>query len=106
MGKVTEIKFVGQPIFKQIIGLIDAISLQALIKKHEADRYYKAYKAKTQLITVLFGILSRCDSMTEICEGLRALGGKLNHLGLEKAPAKSTACDGIRNRDNRFFEDV
>jgi len=55
---------------------------------------------------MLFGILSRCDSMTEICEGMRALGGKLNHLGMEKAPAKSTACDGLRNRDNRFFEDL
>lgn len=106
MGKVTEIKYVGQPIFKQVIGIIDAISIQGLIRKHEADRYYKAFKAKTQLITVLFGILSRCDSMTEICEGLRALDGKLNHLGLEKAPAKSTACDGMRNRDNKFFEDV
>jgi hypothetical protein len=52
----------------------------------------KAFKANTHLITVLFGIFSRCDSMTEICEGLRALDGKLNHLGLEKAPAKSTAC--------------
>jgi hypothetical protein len=106
MGKVTEIKFVGQPIFKQVVGLIDAISIQGVIKNHDADWYYKAFKAKTQLITVLFGILSRCDSMTEICEGLRALGGKLNHLGLEKAPAKSTACDGMRNRDNKFFEDV
>jgi len=34
------------------------------------------------------------------------MGGKLNHLGLEKSPAKSTACDGMRNRDNKFFEDV
>lgn len=42
--------------------------------------------------------------MTETCEGLRALGGKLNHLGLDKAPAKSTASDGLRNRDNHFFE--
>ena len=63
MDKVTEIKFVGQPIFKQVIGLIDAISIYGLIKKHNADRYYKAFKAKTHLITVLFGILSRCDSM-------------------------------------------
>jgi hypothetical protein len=106
MDKNKEIKFVGQPIFKQIINLIDAISINSLVKKHNADHYYKAFKAKTQLITVLFGILSRCDSMTEICEGLRALGGKLNHLGLERAPAKSTACDGMRNRDNKFFEDV
>jgi hypothetical protein len=106
MGKNTEIKFVGQPIFKQVINLIDGINLTSLVKKHNADYYYKAYKAKTQLITVLFGIFSRCDSMTEICEGLRAMSGKLNLLGLEKAPAKSTACDGMRNRDSKFFEDV
>jgi hypothetical protein len=106
MGKNTEIKFVGQPIFKQVINLIDGINLTSLIKKHNADYYYKAFKAKTQLITVLFGIFSRCDSMAEICEGLRAMSGKLNLLGLEKAPAKSTACDGMRNRGNKFFEDV
>jgi hypothetical protein len=44
--------------------------------------------------------------MTEICEGLRTLGGKLNHCELEKARAKSTACDGMRDRDRKFFEDV
>ena len=105
-SKEEQTKFVGQPIFKQIISLIDAIDLKGLIRKHNADHYYKAFKAKTHLTTMLFGILSRCDSMTEICEGLRAMGGKLNHLGLEKAPAKSTASDGLRNRDNSFFESV
>jgi hypothetical protein len=106
MGKNTEIKFVGQPIFNQVVNLLEGINLTGLIKKHNADYYYKAFKAKTQLMTVLFGIFSRCDSMTEICEGMRALSGKLNLLGLEKSPAKSTACDGMRNRDSKFFEDV
>ncbi len=106
MDKNSEIKFVGQPIFKQIINLLDDIDLKRLINKHNSDYYYKAYKTRTQLITMLFGILSRCDSMTEICEGLRALGGKLNHLGLEKAPAKSTASDGLRNRSHKFFEEL
>ena len=106
MSKNTEIKLVGQPIFKQVLDLIDRVNLPGLVKKHNADRYYKAYKAKTQLITMLFGILSRCDSMNEICEGLRGMVGKLNHLGLTRAPAKSTACDGLRNRPSKFFEDV
>lgn len=106
MNKNTEIKFVGQPIFKQIINLIETIDIKGLVQKHNADYYYKAYKSKTQLIVMLFGILSRCDSMNEICEGLRAMSGKLNHLGFKKAPAKSTASDGLRNRPSKFFEDV
>jgi hypothetical protein len=106
MSKNTEIKFVGQPIFKQIVNLVDAVNIQGLVRKHNSDYYYKAFKTRTHLITMLFGILSRCDSMTEICEGMRAMGGKLNHLGLKKAPAKSTACDGLRNRSSYFFEDL
>ena len=106
MDKDKEIRFVGQPILKQILRLIDAVNIQALINKHQSDHYYKAFKTRTQIVTILFGIFSRCDSMTEICEGLRALGGKLNHLGLDKAPAKSTASDGLRNRDHRFFEEL
>ena len=106
MDKDKDIRFVGQPILKQIFKLIDAINIQGLINKHQSDHYYKAFKTRTHLITMLFGIFSRCDSMTEICEGLRALGGKLNHLGLDKSPAKSTASDGLRNRDHAFFEDL
>jgi hypothetical protein len=106
MDKDTKIRFVGQPIFKQILKLIDAVHIEGLINKHQSDYYYKAFKTRAHIITMLFGILSRCDSITEICEGLRAFGGKLNHLGLEKAPAKSTASDGLRNRDHRFFEDL
>jgi hypothetical protein len=106
MSKNTEIKFVGQPILKQIVNLVNAVNIQGIINKHYSDYYYKAFKTRTHLITMLFGILSRCDSMTEICEGMRALGGKLNHLGFKKAPAKSTSCDGLRNRNSIFFEDL
>ena len=106
MGKITEIKLVGQPIFKQIMNLVDKVDINGLIRKHKSDYYYKSFKTRTHLFTMLFGILSRCDSMTEICEGLRAMGGKLNHLGMDQAPAKSTACDGLRNRNHKFFEDL
>jgi len=106
MSKNTEIKYVGQPIFKQIVDLVDTVNIDSLVRKHNSDYYYKAFKSRTHLLTMLFGILSRCDSMTEICEGIRALGGKLNHLGMKSASAKSIACDGLRNRDNKFFEEL
>jgi hypothetical protein len=44
--------------------------------------------------------------MTEIREMLLPVGVKLNHPGLDKATAKSTASDGLLNRDSRFFENM
>jgi hypothetical protein len=104
MSKNTEIKLVGQPIIKQILNLIDNTSFGKLVLEHKSDRYYKAFKSWPHFVTMMFGIFSRCDSMTEVCEGLRAMQGKLSHLGLEKSPAKSSAGDGLRNRDSTFFE--
>jgi hypothetical protein len=52
---------------------------------------------------MLFGIFSRCDSMGEVCDGMRALAGKLNYLGMDSSPSKSTAGDALRDRDNELF---
>lgn len=106
MSKNTELKLVGQPIFSQVLKLIDKWEFNKLVKTHNSDRYYKSFKSWDHLVTMLFGILSRCDSMAETCEGLKGMSGKLNHLNLKKAPAKSSAGDGLRNRDNVFFEDL
>jgi Domain of unknown function (DUF4372)/Transposase DDE domain len=104
MSKNTELKLVGQPIFSQLLKLIDKWEFSKLVKEHKSDRYYKSFKSWDHLVVMLFGILSRCDSMAETCEGLKGMSGKLNHLNLEKAAAKSSAGDGLRNRNNSFFE--
>ena len=104
-SKDIEKMFVGQPIFKQLTNFIQKNKFDILAKKHQTHRYYTAFPAWTQLMTMLFGVFSRCDSMGEICEGMLAMQGKLNHLGRDKSPAKSTAGDGLRERDNEFFKD-
>lgn len=105
-SKNTEKNLVGQPIFKQLIDFIPKNKFDLLVNKYQSDRYYKTFDSWTQLTTMLFGIFSRCDSMGEICDGMRGLAGKLNHLGMERSPAKSTAGDGLRERDNEFFKEV
>ncbi len=104
--KIQKKKLVGQPIFKQLIDFIPRNKFDSLVDKHKSDRYYKTFDSWTHLITMLFGAFSRCDSMGEVCDGMQGLGGKLNYLGMDKSPAKSTAGDGLRGRDNLFFEEV
>jgi len=93
MDKNTEIKLVGQPIFKQLLKLVDKGDFDRLVKSKNSDRYYKTFTSWTQTVTMLFGILSRCDSMAETCEGIRGMSGKLNHLGLKLLPKARQAMD-------------
>ena len=103
MGKDNSKKLVGQPIFKQIVKMLPKDEFDLLVSKCGSDRYYKRFFSWEQLIVMLFGIFSRCDSMGEVCDGMRALGGKLNYLGMDIAPAKSTAGDALRDRDEELF---
>ena len=104
MSKDTSKNLVGQPIFKQLIKMLPREQFDLLVQQQGSDRYYKTFFSWEQLITMLFGIFSRCDSMGEVCDGMRALGGKLNHLGMDCSPSKSTAGDALRNRDNELFK--
>ena len=105
MSKDISKNLVGQPIFKQILDFLPKNKFDKLVKEHKSDRYYKTYSSWQQLVTMLFGVLSRCDSMAEICDGMMGMQGKLNHLGMQSSVAKSTAGDGLRNRDNEVFKE-
>ena len=104
MGKDTTKNLVGQPIFKQVIKILPREKFDQLVSQYGTDRYYKSFFSWDQLVLMLFGIFSRCDSMGEVCDGMRALAGKLNYLGMDTAPSKSTAGDALRDRDNELFK--
>ena len=104
MGKDTAKNLVGQPIFKQIIKMIPKEKFNELVLQQKSDRGYRTFFTWEQLVVMLFGIFSRCDSMGAVCEGMRAPEGKLNCLGMDCSPAKSTAGDALRDRDSEFFK--
>jgi hypothetical protein len=104
MGKDITKNLVGQPIFKQIMKILPRDQFDLLVMQNGSDRYYKSFFSWDQLVVMLFGVFSRCDSMGEVCDGMRALAGKLNYLGMENAPSKSTAGDALRDRDNEIFK--
>jgi hypothetical protein len=104
MGKDKNKNLVGQPIFKQLINLLPREQFDLLVKQCKSDYYYKSFFSWDQLVVMLFGIFSRCDSMGEVCDGMRALGGKLSYFGMDSAPSKSTAGDALRERDNEIFK--
>jgi Transposase DDE domain/Domain of unknown function (DUF4372) len=106
MSENTNKNLVGQPILTQVLALVNRNKFNGLVKQQESDRYYKTFSTWTHFVTMMFGIYSRCDSVTEIVEGMIGCVGKLVHFGLKEVPPKSTITDGNRQRDNKFFESL
>jgi hypothetical protein len=106
MSENTNKNLVGQPILTQVLELVNNNKFNGLVKKHAADRYYKKFTTWTHFVSMMFGIYSRCDSVTEIVEGMIGCVGKLGHFGLSEVPPKSTITDGNRQRDSKFFESL
>ena len=106
MSENTNKNLIGQPILTQVLSLVNRNKFSGLAKKHGSDRYYKKFSTWTHFVSIMFGIYSRCDSVTEIVEGMIGCVGKLGHFGLKEVPPKSTITDGNRERDSKFFESL
>lgn len=104
MGEVK--KFPGQPILSQILDQIPAAIINRASRKHNSNRYYKRLPIRVHLVSLLYGVFSYCNGLRELCEGLLACEGKLSHLGLDKAPARSTISDANTKRSYQVFETI
>jgi len=106
MNKNTSNNFIGQPILSQIISHIPKSIVNEAVRKHNSNYYYKKIPVRVHLISLLYGVLSFCNGLREICEGMLACQGKISHLGLNKAPAKSTLSDANSKRSYLVFETI
>ena len=99
-------KFTGQPVLSQILDVIPSSLINKANRKHLANRYYKRLPLRIHLVSLLYGVLSYCNGLREMCEGLLACEGRLLHLGFDKAPARSTLSDANSKRSYRVFETI
>lgn len=97
-------KKVGQTILSQILSCIPSNFIARASQKHNSNRYYKKIPVRVHLTTLLYGVFSYCNGLREICEGMLGCEGKLTHLGMNKAPARSTLSDANNNRSYQVFE--
>lgn len=98
--------FVGQPILSQIISCIPKRTISDAVRKHDSNRYYKKLPTRVHLVSLLYGVFSYCNGLREICEGMLGCEGKLAHLALDKAPARSTLSDANNRRSYMVFETI
>ena len=98
--------YFGQHLFSQITYLCSKSTLQPVIKKTQANRYYKRLHFYEHFVSMLYCVLSGCTSLREIVSGLGIAEGKLNHLGIDYVPPRSTLSDGNKQRSADTFRAV
>jgi hypothetical protein len=59
-----------------------------------------------QFVSMLFCQLGRADSLREICNGLGCCLGRLIHVGITRAPCRSTLSYANEHRPAALFEDL
>jgi hypothetical protein len=93
-------------LFNQLLKHFPRTEFGSLVHKHGAERRAKGFTCWTQFVAMLFCQLSRTDSLREICNGLSCCLGKLVHLGIDRAPLRSTLSYANKHRPAALFEDL
>jgi hypothetical protein len=92
-------------LFSQIISKLDRTSFKKIVEAKKTDKHQKGYSSWTHLVSMLFCQFAKSQSVRDISNGLRSATGNLNHLGIQRAPSKSTISYQNKNRDWTIFRD-
>lgn len=98
--------FFGQPVYGQLIKSLDREKIIELSRKNNGERYVKSFDGYTHLLTMLYAVIMRFDSLREIEASMTAEVRKLHHVGIDAVPRRSTLSDANARRPEKFFEDV
>jgi hypothetical protein len=92
-------------LFSQIITKLDRNIFRRLVNEKQTDKHQKGYNSWTHLVSMLFCQFAKSQSVRDISNGLRSATGNLNHLGIQKAPSKSTISYQNKHRDWKLFRE-
>jgi|LSQX01.1.fsa_nt_gb hypothetical protein len=104
MGKSTH--FSGQPLYSQVINLLDKDKILKISKEHGGERYIKSFNCWSHLVVMLYAVIMRFDSLREISTSMLAEARKLSHLRLAVMPRRSTLSDANKRRPEVIFEEI
>ena len=104
MGKSTH--FIGQPMYNQVIKLLDKSKNLQISRELGGERYTKHFNVWVHLVVMLYAVIKRFDSLREITTSLLADTKKLAHLGIMFKISRSTLADANKRRSETIFEAI
>ena len=98
--------FSGQPLYYQVIKLLDKSKVLAYSRDNGGERYTKRLNSWIHLVVMLYAVIMRFDSLREITASLLAETRKLAHLGITFKIGRSTLADANKRRPEAIFEAI
>ena len=92
--------------FAQVLSLIPRYEFERIVREHHAERGAKGFSCWDQFVAMLFCQMGAAHTLREICGGLATSLGKVVHLGLRKAPHRSTLAYANKHRTWRVYESL
>ncbi len=93
-------------IFSQMLRLMPRTRFEAVVARHDGDKHAKGMTCWSQFVALLFCHLGGARSLREIIQGLAASEGKLKHLGVSRAPTRSTLAYANEHRPWQVYQEV
>jgi Transposase DDE domain/Domain of unknown function (DUF4372) len=91
-------------LFSQLLSVINRHQFERRVRECRAEKAAKGFSCWGQFVAMMFCQLAQAKSLREISDGLACCEGKLNHLGLEEGPKRSTLSYANARRPWQLFE--
>jgi len=96
----------GKYIFSQLVDFIPKRVFDCIVMKYEGDKYIKSFSCWNQLLIMMYGQLSGCESLRELVCIVSAHAPKSYHLGFGKSViTRSNLAKANANKDYKIFEE-
>jgi hypothetical protein len=97
----------GKYVFSQVVEFLPKRVFDCIVMKYQGDKYIKSFSCWNQLLIMMYGQLSGCESLRELVCILAAHAPKSYHLGFGKSLiTRSNLAKANANRDCKIFEEL
>lgn len=95
----------GKFIFAQMVEFLPQRVFDNFVSKYRGNKYVKHFSCWNQLLVMMFGQLTRRDSLRDLIVAIDAHSQKCYHLGFGKTVTRSNLSKANEKRDSKIFED-
>ena len=96
---------IGKFVFAQIVEFLPRYEFEKCVKRYKGDFHTKSLSSYNHLLQLIFGQITSCTSLRDICLCLKAHQNNLYHLGIRQQVNQSSLSRANEKRDYRIFQD-